>query len=149
MANTTMCLKPCATVKCNNFCVNPKNTEHTCACTLHYTVKIYVTAEERAAVEANKVIYDSYKSLEIVLDKAFDRASIGKGRARHADNNRFEDQPIVTDLLAMKSIAGAVFQIRKKALEACTRMTGDQAINELYDVIVYAAGAVIALEKMK
>lgn len=87
----------------------------------------------------------NYLALQQVLDAAYERASRGKGRERHATDNKFEDQPICTELRQL-GISPAIFQIRKKALES-TRMDPTRAINELLDVIVYAAASVIILSE--
>lgn len=84
-----------------------------------------------------------YQELKFVLDRAYIRASEGKGKERHAsDNTPFEEQQIVQDLKEMKTAAPACFQIRKKALEAL-RLDDKAAIGELLDIIVYASAAVI------
>ncbi len=90
----------------------------------------------------------NYSSLVDVLSRALIRASAGKGKERHADDNAFNKQPIVTELHAMKHPGGAVFQIRKKALEAL-RLDLDRAQNEMLDVIVYAAAVWIYLEETR
>ena len=84
-----------------------------------------------------------YRALEEVLVQALNRCALGKGKERHATDNRFEEQPIITegDILG---IHPHIFQIRKKCLEVL-RMDTDAAQRELLDVIVYAAAAHIIL----
>jgi hypothetical protein len=86
-----------------------------------------------------------YLALELVLRDAYLQACKGKGKDRHADNNAFQDQPICTELKSLKTIAGNVQQIRKKALESM-RLLDEAAIKEHLDIIVYAAANVIYLK---
>jgi len=86
-----------------------------------------------------------YKSLMRVLDQAFSRASEGKGKIRHATDEPFEHQQLCRDLKAL-GISPALYQIRKKALEA-SRLPYQQTRNELLDIIVYAAAAIIACDR--
>lgn len=90
----------------------------------------------------------NYDKLVLALSNALLRASAGKGKDRHADDNPFEKQPIVTELHAFKSPAPALFQIRKKALES-TRLDLDRAQNEMLDVIVYAAAVWVYLNEIR
>ena len=87
--------------------------------------------------------WKKYKTLKEVLDKAFLRASEGKGRERHAENNPFEEQPICTELESL-GLSPAVYQVRKKAKESL-RLPAREARNEWLDIIVYAAAAYVAL----
>lgn len=106
---------------------------------------------------------DGYTSLRKVLKQAELRASEGKGKERHAVKGvSFEHQPICAEAREM-GIAPNVYQIRKKALEAnrftklyyekghrSTPGAGDlrkAALNELLDIIVYAAATVLVLEE--
>ena len=84
-----------------------------------------------------------YYGLERTLWLALKRASEGKGAERHATPERFEEQPLCREL-RLSGLGFAVGQIRKKALEA-VRLDPAAAQNELLDVIVYAAAAVIVL----
>ena len=90
-----------------------------------------------------------YTSLEDILTMARNRAAVGKGRLRHATGEPFEQQPICTELRKM-GLEPAIYQIRKKSLE-CLRFKGlkgrERRTNELLDVIVYAAAAVIVNEE--
>jgi len=92
---------------------------------------------------------DNYKSLLNALDLAHKRASVGKGKKRHADNNKFEEQPICTEMRLMNTTIPAVYQVRKKAIEQL-RFDTSASINEWLDVIVYSCAAVIVLlEKLE
>lgn len=88
-----------------------------------------------------------YITLFDVLLEAYDRASSGKGKERHATDDYFMDQPIVTEGRAL-GISPHIFQIRKKALEVM-RMSPDAARRELLDIIVYAAAAFLITEETK
>ena len=88
---------------------------------------------------------NKYKSLEDTLHLALLRASVGKGADRHANDNLFEEQDILTEMEFL-GIEPAIFQIRKKAKEAL-RLSKEAAKNEFLDIIVYAAAVVIKLNK--
>ena len=88
---------------------------------------------------------DNYTELERVLTEAKLRASVGKGAIRHGSDVPFERQEMCLELKTF-GITPAVVQIRKKAKE-CLRLRGEHQINELLDVIVYAASAVIVLQE--
>lgn len=88
-----------------------------------------------------------YRSLRRVLHMAEIRASHGKGAQRHGTTAAFEHQGICQEQRLMNSIAPAIYQIRKKALELLRFPHPAQQINELCDVIVYAASAIIVLEE--
>jgi phage terminase large subunit GpA-like protein len=80
-----------------------------------------------------------YEELQNALDAAFERASAGKGKERHANDLPFIVQPIITELFTLGPV-GHVYQIRKKALESLN-MDSKRAANEFLDIIVYAAAA--------
>lgn len=92
---------------------------------------------------------ENYKALNDILAMAHNRASAGKGQQRHGSNEPFEQQPICTELRKM-GLEPAIYQIRKKALELL-RFKGkkgkERRTNELLDIIVYAAAAVIINEE--
>ncbi len=87
----------------------------------------------------------TYDSLLHVFNAALLRASIGKGKERHATDEPFEDQPICTELRLLGTTP-AVYQVRKKARETL-RMSSDQARREWLDVIVHAAAAFLVLNE--
>ena len=86
-----------------------------------------------------------YESLWNVLIAALDQAATGKGKERHANNDAFEDQ-LMCYLAAQLGVSGPVFQVCKKAIEAC-RLPYPQNVYELLGAINYAAGAVIECER--
>jgi hypothetical protein len=86
-----------------------------------------------------------YRNLRAVLEKAFERAAFGKGAARHArGKENFEDQYIIRGATSF-GIGGLYFQMGKK-LEESINLPGDARINELLDIIIYAAAAVMVTE---
>src|SRR5690606_34521011 len=80
-----------------------------------------------------------------VLSDAFDQAAHGKGKDRHAVNLPFDQQPMqkLTDLYGQGFPLG---QVAKKCQESM-RLPYERARAELLGAIVYAAGAVIALDR--
>lgn len=87
-----------------------------------------------------------YEKLAEVLQRAFEQASAGKGKERHAsDGVPFEDQPMSSINRTLGSIDGFLYQASKKAAEARRLPTG-RAQAELLGAINYLAGAVIALD---
>jgi hypothetical protein len=85
-----------------------------------------------------------YDSLAVVLKRAFDQASAGKGRERHANALPFDQQPMQTiaGLVGCGFLAG---QAIKKIQEARNLPPG-RDVAELLGAINYIAGAVIFLE---
>lgn len=90
-----------------------------------------------------------YKSLRRVLDGAYEQASSGKGKERHAylDDEPFEDQLICEISRRLGGgIAGPLYQATKKIYESA-RLEPDRAIRELYGAINYISAAIILLEE--
>lgn len=87
-----------------------------------------------------------YAALAAVLVAAFNQASQGKGKERHATaDTPFEDQPMASINRQLGSIDGFVYQAHKKSLEA-KRLPDGRAQAEMLGAINYLAGAVIALD---
>ncbi len=86
-----------------------------------------------------------YEELEKILDMAYLRAAKGKGRERHANNQDFINQPIVK-INALTKGGFALGQVLKKA-EEIPKLSVIDGVNEMLDVIVYAASWV--MEKLK
>lgn len=86
-----------------------------------------------------------YESLADVLQRAYDQASIGKGKERHANGKAFDVQPM-QDLIRLHGVGFATGQSSKKASEALGLPTVERQVAELLGAINYLAGAVIALE---
>lgn len=89
-----------------------------------------------------------YESLFDVLVGAFEQASRGKGRERHANNLPFEVQPMQTLSDALQDDAGMAFQAMKKIRES-RGLPKDAAIRELHGAINYIAGMVIWRQKQE
>lgn len=87
----------------------------------------------------------NYGRLEEVLTKAAEQASAGKGAERHADGQRFEDQPIMWIEREFKS-----FQLGQavKKIHESQRLAPDAAARELLGAINYLAAKVVALADM-
>jgi hypothetical protein len=86
-----------------------------------------------------------YKQLELVLSEAYDQASEGKGKERHAcHGQRFEDQLIceLSRILLGHPFAFNAGQAIKKIVEA-GRLPKDAAKREYLGAINYIAGMII------
>ena len=87
-----------------------------------------------------------YKSLQDVFDNAFTQASKGKGKERHAvDNKPFENQPIFWIEEHFKS-----FQLGQavKKMHESQILPLDHAIAELHGAMVFIAARVISLQQI-
>ena len=94
---------------------------------------------------------DGYLDLRRVLDMAFEQASQGKGKERHANGREFDRQPIM-ELARMHGLGYPTGQAAKKLQEAHTllRLRGKEAaIQEILGAINYAAAAVLLIEEME
>jgi hypothetical protein len=90
-----------------------------------------------------------YDSLHTVLKAAYDQASKGKGKERHAGNGlAFTEQPMQTISKLLGTSDGLAFQAIKKVTEAKGMQTFEQKERELLGAIVYTAGIII-FEKSK
>ena len=90
--------------------------------------------------------HPDYIYLAAVLQAAYDQASSGKGKERHAsDGLHFEHQPMSAINQMLGSIDGFLYQAAKKAQES-RRLPNGRAQAELLGAINYLAGAVIALD---
>lgn len=96
-----------------------------------------------------RYIHDRYGSLWGVFRLAYLRASKGKGHERHDKGEDFTQQWILRGLRAF-GIGGALFQIGKKAEELVRFEDRQMRINELLDIVNYAAAAAIyEIEQLK
>ncbi len=87
-----------------------------------------------------------YDQLAEVLGRAFDQASVGKGKERHADGKPFDSQPM-QHLIDLYGPGFALGQAAKKSQESQRLPTTERQVTELLGAIVYLAGAVIAIER--
>ena len=93
----------------------------------------------------------NYETLARILKMAYEQASGGKGKERHANGKSFDDQPIMT-ITRNKGLGFPTGQAEKKLGEACTllKLKGkDAAIRELLGVINYTAAAIAHIENME
>lgn len=103
---------------------------------------------EPAPISHLAIILDAganYTSLALVLQRAFDQASDGKGSERHATGQPFEAQPMQTISELLGSHDGLLFQAMKKIQES-QRLPHDAAVRELLGAINYISGAIIYRE---
>jgi hypothetical protein len=94
----------------------------------------------------------AYSALEEVLDDALEQSSSGKGKIRHANNNRYEDQVIcvVQRLLKDHPFGGHAYQIIKKTIEAgrLYKIKGkDAAYQEMLGAINYSSAMCILIKE--
>lgn len=105
-----------------------------------------------AAYDASRVVISAvpkqYKVLYDTLMRAYEQSAHGKGRERHATNEPFQDQHIVTISRAC-GVGFATGQAVKKIYEA-SRMIQEgknaAAVHELLGAIVYTAAAIVVTE---
>lgn len=98
--------------------------------------------EDEAFIESTP-----YFELARVLGLALQQASKGKGAERHAQGQRFENQPMMEiSRMLNGSPIGCMYQAIKKTQEA-SRMDVDAAQRELLGAINYLAGAYLLLEE--
>ena len=94
---------------------------------------------------------DNYSELKRVLGMAYNQAAEGKGKERHANGEKFEDQPIMT-IAKGHGLGYQTGQAAKKLQEAHTllKLRGKHAaIQEILGAINYAAAAVLLIEQME
>lgn len=91
--------------------------------------------------EAKRDATDDYGTLKETFQAAILQASEGKGKERHADDQPFDEQPIMWIEKYFKSYQ--LGQAVKKMHES-QRMTPDAAIRELYGAMVYIAAHCIS-----
>jgi hypothetical protein len=87
---------------------------------------------------------DDYKELSRIMRGAYEQATEGKGKERHANGEAWEKQPMnrIADEEGIAFLAG---QAKKKIGEA-KRLPRGMAINELRGAINYLCGAIYYLE---
>lgn len=85
-----------------------------------------------------------YIELENVLDLALHQASEGKGKARHAEGQPYDEQPI---MWIEKYFPSYQLGQSVKKIHESQRLPKEMAINELLGAINYIAAKVIYLQK--
>lgn len=111
-------------------------------------MKIKAKENDGNRITKGKTYEDSsYSSLKRVLDMAYDQASSGKGKERHANNDSFESQPICQIPRYQGSIDFVTGQAIKKCLEVTKLPTVDAKVRELLGAINYIAAGIIVLQE--
>ena len=111
-----------------------------------------MTAATKADADKPRHLSDitgPYSSLWSVLMAAFDQASQGKGRERHAEDKPFDKQDICQEARDL-GLAFPLGQARKKLKESLKLLDikgPEAAIAECLGAINYAAAAVIVLQE--
>lgn len=93
---------------------------------------------------------EGYMPLELVLLSAYQQASGGKGRDRHAAGDDFIDQPILSIGRLLKSADGEAYQAIKKTREGLQMHRAgksDAAIREILGAINYLAAVAILISE--
>ena len=111
------------------------------------------TERDMTADEALAAINDGYEMLRDEFVAAVEQASGGKGKERHANDQPFDQQPIlaITRLLDGHPCAALAYQIIKKTIEAgrLVKLRGtDAAVSETYGVMNYAGAMAIRLKEL-
>lgn len=91
-----------------------------------------------------------YAPLRSILDAAYNQASLGKGKERHANDRPFLQQPIM-EITRMHGLGFVTGQASKKAQEAIGMMSrGEHAAaeRELLGAIVYLAAAALRVREV-
>lgn len=90
-----------------------------------------------------------YEQLAEVLQTALDQSQRGKGKERHANDRKFDRQPIM-EIGRMVGVGYPTGQASKKTQEAVgmfNRGEADRAVNELLGAIVYSAAAILLIRE--
>ena len=88
-----------------------------------------------------------YEVLRDVLDRAFEQASGGKGKERHAQNRPFDEQPMQQISELLSTDGGMAYQAIKKIQESRRMPETERKVAELLGAINYIAGMIIYVEK--
>ena len=101
-------------------------------------------------------VIEGYEELFYTLVQAYEQATIGKGKVRHAKNGAaFEDQPLFT-IAREHGLAFLTGQAAKKLSEIYSFLDDEaddtryeKAYNELSGAIVYTAAAMMRIAEME
>lgn len=88
-----------------------------------------------------------YHCLADVLASALFQSAVGKGQDRHANDLPFDKQRMQSIADGQGHIGGMIYQVCKKAEEAEGMRSRPQQVHELLGAIVYAAGAIVWLDR--
>lgn len=124
--------------------INERNEE-----SRYYKNRFEVVEDDSKQLKVDKFKEEdsSYSSLKRVLDMAYDQASSGKGKERHANNDSFESQPICQIPRYQGSIDFVTGQAIKKCLEVTKLPTVEAKVRELLGAINYIAAGIIVLQE--
>jgi hypothetical protein len=89
---------------------------------------------------------DDYEALMGVLRRAYEQASAGKGRERHAAENEPFGQQVICEVTRRLGTGYPLGQAVKKIYES-QRLGGARGVHELLGAINYIAAAVIVMEE--
>ena len=89
-----------------------------------------------------------YKSLRRVLDEAFNQASAGKGKERHAEQDEPFDRQVICEVRRRVGGGYTLGQATKKIYES-QRLDGERGIAELLGAINYIAAEIIVRREGK
>lgn len=87
-----------------------------------------------------------YITLRSVLDRAYQQASEGKGKERHAQDLPFDKQPMQSISALVGSDDGLRYQAIKKIQESKRLHSRSHQVAELLGAINYIAGVIIFIE---
>lgn len=96
-------------------------------------------------------VVDGYGPLFEQLVAALNQSQRGKGKERHANDQAFVDQPILS-MARMVGVGGPAQQVMKKTQEAVGMSARGQhgaAVAELHGAIVYAAAMAILIGELE
>lgn len=94
---------------------------------------------------------DPYYVLRAVFELAVEQASTGKGAERHGNGLNFVDQPMLQISRMLRTPAGCLYQVMKKAQEAQGMLNNgnpEAAKREILGAINYLAGAYLIIDEV-
>ena len=132
--------------------LNCKLDGHSCNGDGSYGYCWWVKPDDLKKTDKPIEVDKSYDSLKNVLQDAAAQSESGKGRERHANNNKYEDQVIcvVQRLLQDHPFGGHAYQIIKKTIEAgrLYKIKGKEAAyQEILGAINYCAAMNILIKE--
>lgn len=81
--------------------------------------------------------------IDVLLWLAYQQASVGKGKERHANDLPFHEQPMQTISHMLKSTSGMAFQAIKKVHEGESLPSPERRLTEYLGAINYLCGMII------
>lgn len=89
-----------------------------------------------------------YAKLQDVLRRAFEQASTGKGKERHAGSNEPFERQVICEVTRRLGEGYPLGQSVKKVYES-QRLKGQRGVAELLGAINYIAAAIITMEEQE